>query len=207
MKLVDKLPPAFKRFEKMLGVLDFAVFDEAGGTEEEILSAIPQALGHAHSFDADRLRLLGCKRMHQRAFFGDWYDLDSGSLVKVGGYRTADGSELHNPKLKKLDGVKIMSGASPCPEAGAGGQFAYAFANPPYGLKGRPSEVQSVFTEVRDFILPPTHRSEICDWSSPQLPEVSDYFAAGMEWWGAFLFSIHIPAIERLTVIAGSTTD
>jgi hypothetical protein len=29
----------------------------------------------------------------------------------------------------------------------------------------------------------------------------------GMEWWGIFLFSIHVPAIERLTIVAGSTTD
>ena len=207
MKLVDNLPPAFKRYKKMLGVLDFAVFDEADGTEEEILSAIPQALRHAHSFDADRLRLLGCKRIRERAFFGDWYDPDSGNLLKVGEYRTADGSELQNPTLKKLERVNIVSGFSPAPEAGAGEQFAYAFSHPPYGLKGQPSEVQAAFAEVRDFVLPPPHRGEICDWSNPRLPEVSDYFAAGMEWWGVFLFSIHIPAIKRLTIIAGSTTD
>jgi len=207
MKLVDNLPPAFKRYEKMLGVLDFAVFDEANGTEEEILSAIPQVLRHSNSFDAARLRLLGCKRIRESAFFGEWYDPDSGNLLKVGNYRAADGSELQNPTLKKLDGVKIMSGASSCPEPGAGGEFAYAFSNPPYGLQARPSEVQAVFAEVRDFILPPAHRGEICDWSNPRLSEVSDYFAAGMEWWGVFLFSIHIPAIDRLTIIAGSTTD
>jgi hypothetical protein len=207
VKLIEKLPPAFKRYAKMRGVLDFAVFEEAGGEEEEILSAISKALRHAHSFDADRLRLLGCKNIQERVFFGDWYDIGSGNLLKIGHYRTADGTELQNPKLKTLDGVKIVSGASPCPDAGAGGQFAYAFSNPPYGLKGRPSEVQTVFEQVRDFILPPTHQSDICDWSSPQLTEVSDYFVAGMEWWGVFLFSIHIPAIERVTVIAGSTTD
>lgn len=207
MKRIEKLPPAFNRYDKMLGVLDFAVFDDATGTEEEILSVIPQTLRHSNSFDAEALRLLGCRRIRERAFFGDWYDLDSGHLLKVGGWRTADGRELENPKLKKLDGVKIMSGAAPCPDAGAGGQFAYAFSCPPYGLKGRPSEVQANFDEIRDFLLPPGQRSEICDWSSPQLPEVSDYFAAGMEWWGVFLFSIYIPQIERLTIVAGSTTD
>lgn len=207
MKRIEKLPPAFKRYDKMLGVLDFAVFDDATGTEEEILSAIPQTLRHSNSFDGEALRLLGCRRIRERAFFGDWYDLDSGHLLKVGGWRTADGRELENPKLNKLDGVKIMSGAAPCPDAGAGGQFAYAFSCPPYGLKGRPSEVQANFVEIRDFLLPPGQRSEICDWSSPRLPEVSDYFAAGMEWWGVFLFSIYIPQIERLTIVAGSTTD
>ena len=207
MKRFEKLPSAFKRYEKMLGVLDFAVFDDATGTEEEILSAIPQTLRHSHEFDADRLRVLGCRRIKERAFFGDSYDLDSGHLLKVGSWRTADGSQLENPKLKKLDRVKIKSGAAPCPDAGAGGEFAYAFSCPPYGLKGRPSEVQAVFEEIRDFLLPPGHRSEICDWSGPELPQVSDYFAAGMEWWGVFLFSIYIPEIERLSIVAGSTTD
>jgi hypothetical protein len=207
MTPIEKLPSAFKRYRKMLGVLDFAVFEDAAGTEEEILSVIPQALRHSHKFDADQLRQLGCRRITERAFYGHWYDLDNGHLLKVGGWRTADGRELENPKLKKLDGVKIMSGAAPCPEAGAGGQFAYAFSCPPYGLKGRPSEVQAVFDAIRDFILPSDQRSEICDWSSPQLPEVSDYFAAGMDWWGVFLFSIYTPEIKRLSIVAGSTTD
>jgi hypothetical protein len=64
-----------------------------------------------------------------------------------------------------------------------------------------------VFEKIRDFILPPLEGAEIFDWSSPQLPEVSDYFDPGMEWWGVFLFSIHVPAMTRLTVIAGSTSD
>ncbi len=45
------------------------------------------------------------------------------------------------------------------------------------------------------------------DWSSPRLPEASRFFAAGMEWWGVFLFTIYVPQIRRLTVIAGSTAD
>ncbi|MBB5711618.1 hypothetical protein [Sphingomonas xinjiangensis] len=207
MKRVENLPPAFKRYSKMLGVLDFAVFDDAGGTEQEILTAIPHAIRHAGTFSEAKLRALGCKPIRERAFFGDWYDLESGMLLKVGSYKLADGSELHNPKLKKLDGVKFMSGAAACPEAGVGGQFAYAFSNPPYGLKGKPSEVQSVFDDIRDFILPATQQSAIRDWTSPNLPDVSDYFAPGMEWWGVFLFSVHIPEIQRLTIIAGSTTD
>lgn len=207
MKRVEKLPPAFKRYEKMLGALDFAVFDDATGTEEEILSAISQALPDAGSLDARKLRSLGFRRIRERRFFGDWYDLESGLLLKIGSYKTADGSELENPTLKKLDRAKIISGAWQCPEVGAGGEFAYAFSHPPYGLKGQPSEVQATFEEIRDFILPPIHQAQIWDWSSPLLPEVSAYFAAGMEWWGVFLFSIHVPAIQRLTIVAGSTTD
>ena len=207
MQRTEKLPPPFKRYQKMLGALDFAMFEDTGGTEEDILSAMSQVFSGARRFDAERLRALGCRRLRERPFFGEWYDLESGMLLKLGTYTTADGTKLHNPKLTKLDRMKIMSGAAPCPEAGAGGEFAYAFSNPPYGLHGRPSEVQSVFEEIRDLILPPMHMSEICDWTSPKLPEVSDYFEAGMEWWGVFLFSIHIPALQKLTIIAGSTSD
>ncbi|PJR17072.1 hypothetical protein [Sinorhizobium meliloti] len=205
MNRIEKLPPAFERFDKMLGVLDFAVFENAGGTEEEVLSAVPQALRHFHRFDAGKLRSLGSRRITEKAFFGDWYDPDSGNLLRLGRYKTADGRQLTDPVLSSLDGVKIMSGGSSCPETG--GQFAYAFSSPPYPLDARPGEVQAVFEEIRDFILPPHRASEILDWSDMRLPEVSDYFDDGAEWWGAFLFSVHIPSMRRLTIIAGSTTD
>ncbi len=205
MNRIEKLPPAFERFDEMLGVLDFAIFENAGGTQEEILSAVPQALRHFQRFDAEKLRGLGSRRITEKAFFGDWYDFDSGSLLRLGRYKTADGLQLTNPVLSSLDGVKIMSGASSCPELG--GQFAYAFSHPPYPLRASPSEVQAVFGEIRDFILPPLNGSEILDWSDARLPEVSDYFDDGAEWWGVFLFSVHIPSVRRLTIIAGSTTD
>lgn len=207
MERIAKLPPAFKRYTKMFGALNFAVFDRADGTEEEVLFAIAKALPDACNLDAKKLRSLGFRRIGERKFFGDWYDPENGMLLKIGNYKTADGSNLENPVLKTLDRVKITSGTSTCPDAGIGGQFAYAFSTPPYGLKGRPSEVQTIFEEIRDFILPPVHEAQIWDWSSPQLPEVSAYFSSGMEWWGVFLFSIHIPAIQRLTIVAGSTTD
>jgi hypothetical protein len=207
MKRLAKLPSAFERYDEMLGVLDFAVVEEANGDEEEILSAFPHALPHAQTFDAVKLRSLGCRHISERTFFGDWYELENGKLLKLGDYTTTDGLKLQNPKLESLDSVKIVSGASTCPEAGSGGNFAYAFSKPPYDLEANPSEVQAVFEEIRDFILPPAQECEICDWSSPRLPEVSDYFADGMEWWGVFLFSIYVPALKRLTIVAGSTTD
>lgn len=207
MKQIAELPPAFKRYEEMRGALDFAVFKDAGGTREEILSAIPAALQRSNSFDPGKLRALGFARIGEQIFFGDWYDLETGHLLKVGNWTTADGRDLENPKLKDLDQVNVISGAAPCPEAGAGGQFAYAFTSPPYGLTGRPSGIQAVFDDIRKFVLPPNQCNKICDWSSPHLPEVSDYFIAGMEWWGVFLFSVYLPETGQLTIIAGSETD
>jgi hypothetical protein len=70
-----------------------------------------------------------------------------------------------------------------------------------------PDEVQTVFEEIKEIMLPPKRHCEIADWSNERLPEVSDYFEDGMDWWGVFLFSMHVPSMRRLTIIAGSATD
>lgn len=90
---------------------------------------------------------------------------------------------------------------------GEGGQFAYAFSNPPYKLLARPTEVQDLFDEITRFIVPADQHTTILDWTSTRLPDSSGYFASGMEWWGAFLFTNHRPATGRLTAIAASTSD
>jgi hypothetical protein len=74
-------------------------------------------------------------------------------------------------------------------------------------LQARPTKVQALFDAIRDFIMPPNLEHEILDWTNPKLPEVSAFFAAGMEWWGVFLFTVHVPEAKLLTVICGSTTD
>ncbi|HKD24607.1 MAG TPA: hypothetical protein VKC66_01640 [Xanthobacteraceae bacterium] len=220
MERVLPLPPAFGRFhDEMDGVLEFAVFKDADGTEEEILSAVPQALyaswgrrAPRTTYDRERLRSLGSRRITERTFFGEptvdnnrWYDYERGLLLKGGTLTTADGLKLTNPPLVTLAGVKIVGSGSSIPRGP--GHFAYAFSEPPYRLNAKPDEVQAVFEKIRDFILPPTQHCEILDWSNEGLPEVSDYFNAGMEWWGVFLFSLYVPSLRRLTIIAGSDTD
>ena len=91
MNRIDKLPPAFQRYRKMLGVLDFAVFDRVTGSEDEILAAISLTLGESHIFDGERLRSLGGICIREPELFGDWYDLDSGNLLRLGDYRTKGG--------------------------------------------------------------------------------------------------------------------
>src|SRR5215475_1219149 len=119
MERVLPLPPAFGRFRAMGGVLDFAVFRDADSTQEEILSAVPQAL-YGCTYDREKLRSLGGRRITERTFFGDWYDYERGLLLITehdvsGTWTTTDG------------------------------QFAYAFLHPPYGLhpKPQPDEVQA----------------------------------------------------------------
>ncbi|MGN7997613.1 hypothetical protein ACTJKY_01410 [Sphingomonas sp. 22176] len=185
-------------------MLDFAVFGDVDDTEQDTLAAIPQTLRRFRTFDESRLRALGWRPVGRTGFFGEWYDPESGMLLKAGTHRTADGSTIHNPTFTSLDDLNIVSGSTPIPEVGSGGQFAYSFV---WGLDGKPGEIQMLFEEIRDFILPIDEQSVMMDWSSPHLPEVSDYFTDGMEWWGVFLFSIYVPTLRQLTIIAGSTTD
>lgn len=207
MERVRKLPSAFTRLQKIGGVIDFAVFDGPILTEGEIIAAIGSAIPQWSTFDAERLRALGNQRIPEERFWGDWYDPESGALIKRGVWRTDSGQELHNPVLRTLDRIKIVAGGFASPDPGSGGQFAYALTTPPHSLGARPGEVQELFDEIREFVVPSAHTSEILDWSNPRLPEAASYFTGGMEWWGVFLFSIYVPAIHRLTIAMASTTD
>jgi hypothetical protein len=207
MKKIERLPPAFHRLQEVGGVLEFAVFEEAEGTQDEIVAAILSALSQIATVDPEALRSVGYRRITERAFFGDWYEPDAGALIKLGDWQTDAGEELHSPRLNDLEHRRIVSGGGSIPKAGAGGQFAYAFTEPPYGLRAPPSEVQALFDQICSFMMPPKSEVHVLDWSSDRLPDVSDYFADGMEWWGVFLFSVHVPALKRLTIVAGSSTD
>ncbi|WFL76020.1 hypothetical protein P7228_08345 [Altererythrobacter arenosus] len=207
MTPIEKLPPPFKRFRKKGGVLKFAISHNCSGNHEEVLAAIRRVIPHRYDVDLKMIEGFGYHKISERKFFGDWYDYDRGNLVKKGWHTKSDGSTLVDPPLKRLDGVRIVSGASAHPGPNDQGQFAYAFCCPPYPLDGRPSETQSLFEEIRDYILPPGELSQIYDWGHPQLPKASQFFEAGSEWWGMFLWSVYIPSLQKLTVIAGSTTD
>jgi hypothetical protein len=206
MRPVEKLPAPIRRYQEIGGALDFALFEECGGTEEEILSAVPRALGGRYAFDKETLRELGGRPIDERAFFGDHYDPESGALLRLG-HHVGGGRVLRDPRLRDLDGVRLLSSSMPLPEPGEGGGFAYAFSSPPHGLDAGPGEVQDLFDAIVRIILPDGTERTLLDWTSPRLPEASDYFEAGMEWWGVFLFTLHLPALRRLAVIAGSTTD
>jgi hypothetical protein len=187
-------------------VVDFAAFTEADGSEAEILAAFAGVL-EPSGFDAARLRALGGRPIDRTTFLGDWCDPRSGDLLRRGTWRTADGRDLHDPPRRLLEGVRILHGGSELPATAEGGQFAYALTEPPYPLSIGPAAMQDLFDRLLPALLPPGEPATILDWSSPELPRVSRYFDDGMEWWGVFLFSIHLPARRRLVVILGSATD
>ncbi|MGF7150494.1 hypothetical protein FHS96_004152 [Sphingomonas zeicaulis] len=201
-----KRPASIERYQAIGGVLDIMLFEEAEGNEDEILDAIGLTLD-APDYRREVLRAIGGRRIDEATLFGSWFDPATGRLVARGSRTLADGRKLENASLGALDGLDVSGGSYDIPEAGSGGELAYAFAITPYGLRASPGEIQSLFDDLRPAILPAHSEATILDWSSPRLPEVWDYFEAGMEWWGVFLFSIHIPETRRLTIIAGSDTD
>lgn len=197
----------FKPFAKMGGVLGFAVFDGAANDEVDARAAIHDTLLPFGRVDDGELNALHPRRLNEAQFFGDWYDPSSGDLVWNGSVTVTDGRHLTRPTFRALDGVKVRSSGSSIPDMGEGGQFAYAFANPPYGLTGSRGRVQAVFDSVRHTLLPSGHACTITDWTSPDLDKVSAYFTPGKEWWGVFLFTVRDATTGRLTVIIGSATD
>lgn len=132
MRAVKILPPAFQRYQEIGGALDFTVFEHSMGTMEESLSAISEATPCNNGFKLGALRRLGYRLIDERAFFGDWYDADTGKIKKLGCWQIDDGTELKDPVLENLDGLNIVSGGITSPEAGSGGEFAYAFSFPPH---------------------------------------------------------------------------
>lgn len=179
MHRVEELPDAFARYHDIGGALDFAIFDGADGDDNSMLAAISSLIP---DLDQEMLRVSGFREVDQQTFFGGWYDLATG--------------ELQPPPSSYF-----------IEDAGSGGDFARAFSHPPYGLRAPHDEVQGLLNQILGVILPEGQERRILDWSGSELAVASPYFELGMEWWGVFLFTIHMPALRRVTVIAGSTTD
>jgi hypothetical protein len=87
---------------------------------------------------------------------------------------------------------------------GIGSGFAYAFSDTPYGVWLKPPERGQLFEQMCSVVLGGiTDDSVIFEWPT----DCSNYFDAGHEWWGSFLWSLGHPTTGRIVVIAASTTD
>ncbi len=212
-------PAALRRLEAVGGVLDVLAFAGAGGTEDDHRAAIAEALARvplppAMRIPVDRAALdrLVPRRLTREAFLGDWADPRTGDLLHRGRHRLSDRREVADPTLRRLEalrvgGVQIVAGGSPIPDPAEGG-FAYAFSHPPYAPSATPGEVQALFDAALAWLLPHWREAAILGWAGPGLPDVlPSYFLPGLEWWGAFLWTVHLPEEGRLTVISAATTD
>lgn len=206
----ELVPAAFdkgllRRIKKLGCVIDVSAFEANDGELETCRQAISQTFGPDRT-DAI-LFSVSPRKLRERKFFGDWLNLDTGKLIKRGTYKNDAGDELIDPTMEKLFKFGARSSACEIPDAGSGGQFAYAFLCPPYSLRGSARSIQETFDELRWAILPNDTENEILDWTSPILTNFSAYFKVGMEWWGIFLFTIFSRSRRRLIVLSASTTD
>lgn len=83
--------------------------------------------------------------------------------------------------------------------------FAYAFSEPPYTMRyGDRREFNTLFRGLCFALFGGLSDDlEIYRWDT----HWSNYFDAGREWWGAFLWTVQRPGSSNIAVIAGSTSD
>ncbi|PAU66067.1 hypothetical protein BZL41_03825 [Pseudomonas sp. PIC25] len=101
--------------------------------------------------------------------------------------------------------------------------FYRAFRKPPYDTRflGGEAEAQALFHEWLDLLgLVDGEQPEVIDWTSNLSADGtsealdaassepwSDYFDAGLEWWGVWCLTIWNPQRRTLSVVGASTTD
>ena len=82
--------------------------------------------------------------------------------------------------------------------------YKTAFFLPPHTLRGSTSEKIDLFININKHVLgADPERAEIFSWST----DWSNYFEAGLEWWGAFYWTIRPSGSQRMVVVGASSTD
>jgi hypothetical protein len=120
-----------------------------------------------------------------RAFLGRAYDGDAGRIVSQWTQRA---------------GREIKEGADEFTTEG----YAEAFSDPPYSMRLALTEIKVLFEEINSELLGGLRDAlEVWQWST----DWSSYFQQGLEWWGAYLWTVAAPDRPWITVIAASTTD
>ncbi len=208
-------PRALAAFRAAGGVIDYSFFL---ATDEDLATVGTAMQRHFSeldgvgplwrpSFDAAALETLPRRKVDKVTLFGSWYEPSTGELKKLGSGVVKGKGNLTDPLYSELGTGRTLNWAGPAPEAGTGGQYAYAFTEPPHGLSAEPATVQSLFDDINSEVFPSKFDHLIVDWSGEDLVKLSNYFEAGMEWWGVLLFTVYVPHLQRLTVVSASTTD
>ncbi len=82
--------------------------------------------------------------------------------------------------------------------------YLYAFCEPPYSLQLAPNEAQRIFDTINAHLFGGfTDDLEIRRWSD----NWSNFFEAGLEWWGAFWWTVHNHTKNQIVVLTASATD
>ncbi|MDF1666221.1 MAG: hypothetical protein P1V97_30975 [Planctomycetota bacterium] len=155
-------------------------------------------------------RDFNCKRITLRQFLGWEYDSSRECLALRGNYSdnlneyfTAPYNE--NDANCLCDYSTLRGQWDPALDLEEMPGIAYAFSYPPYGMgKTSNQDLNTLFHGICYVLfggLSP--ELEILCWET----NWSNYFEAGREWWGEYLWTVHRPGESTIAVIAGSSTD
>lgn len=132
------------------------------------------------TFDRAALEKIEPTVLSKATFLGRNYDAVSG--------RISEGMPHHRP------GAPV-------------GEFVAAFVSPPHRVSMPIAELQALFDQLVECLSLDDPLTVILDWASQQLAQISDYYDAGFEWWGAFLWTVEASDKSRIAVISASATD
>jgi hypothetical protein len=191
----------YRQFLSADGEVEIAVCENTEDRPEAHHAALAAAIGEVAP---EALAILSPQEIDETAFHGDWYDLADGQLVHDGSVNVM-GVDQQRPKFRDIP-TKIRHGSSQVPALWKPGGFAYAFSNPPYGLRLAPGEIQDLYRAVV-ALLAPVGRVRCLSWHSPELLKIAPQLTPGTEWWGVFALTTYNRVSRQVFGIAASATD
>jgi hypothetical protein len=189
--LPDSVRAALETFERAGGVVEHFVF-EVGAEPDPHTAATLQAFASLRAkLEPFVLTLeptrIASQPITRAAFLGE---------MRTGmGVLHSPGAFLH----AQAESMRRFQSFSCTP----GGGYLMAFSDPPYGLQLGADDAQALFETIRDYFFPETADLEIRSFTT----DWSNYFRAGLEWWGAYWWTVLNRARGIITVIAASSTD
>lgn len=173
----------------------------------QFIKTLSKELGSgSYSIDKTQLNFSG-QRISLREFLGWAYDSEQGCILKRGlgrhhlnDYFTFPYQEVESCLRNRRQMSEQWDSSLRVNEG-----FVYSFTEPPYGMSLRDSkEMNNLFHGVCYSLFGGLSEDlEIYRWET----HWTDYFLAGREWWGEYLWSVYRPGDSKIAIIAGSTTD
>jgi hypothetical protein len=182
-----------RQFDDGRGVLDYVPFE---------VSTPPTRQGH-QKFAVEALRVLD--RACELWAYRQGIPKEQFFRVRLA-HTTPSGVPVSFSDFWGTDDVVPGENAPPTWCVPARDGYKPAFFHPPYGL-GLSHEVSLPLFEAinRELFGDDLSRPDlqVYSWAT----DWSNYFDAGHEWWGAFLWTVYSPATGLVTAIGASSTD
>ena len=171
-----------------------AALDEAGRAGMVVDHLVMADPGNV---DADELHLRACA-----TFFHHLQAPRSSFDLARARSRAIDDTEFLGPFWDRV-GHRVLWPGSARTISGLDG-YAYALALPPYGLRPATQEdVDTICARLVTGLFAGLRDADIRAWSK----DWSDYFDQGLEWWGAYLWTVRVPQRSWIVAAGASTTD